>query len=409
MAQGVGSFVGSSVCLCARATFADSCLAMWGRANRKLSNSTGYTELADVRTEGPSRQWWRAASTAASSEEHASLAFASVRPSELILNAMELTSDGLFKHVAVSREELFATTAITPEEFRALLLVGLSAATEHFPLQCDGSCTGSTYRKLRTFSSAACFTLRDGALILNLGGIRALVDERRVLVFDRNEDTTAFLSMLRQGPSPAKGKFLLRCAECALLTIIRRLDVGMRKVREVSEPVTNRSLNIVRLREMELERVRQQRLTLLNCAGQAAKVGSAVSESLNTQPLPLSTFDAAETQEWVTMMELYLQAYGEFSDECATLLAVIDNFEESSTLAMQVRRLHIEEFELSLLIAAFSVAVSALVPGAMGMNLKNGYEESDKAFMLAVVSTIIVIVTLFTLIRCFAACRGIFN
>eukprot|EP00913_Durusdinium_trenchii_P032009 g29980.t1 len=54
------------------------------------------------------------------------------------------------------------------------------------------------------------------------------------------------------------------------------------------------------------------------------------------------------------------------------------DFEGSASLALQARRLRVEQFELSLVIASVSIAAGGIVPGAMGMNLVSGYESSER-------------------------------
>jgi hypothetical protein len=227
-------------------------------------------------------------------------------------------------------------------------------------------------------------------------------------------DGAEFIRTLQDSSKVAERDFQLCCIECALLTIVRRLDASIRRVRSIAEPIVGAAGKFVRLKEMELERVRQQRLILLRCVAQASDVASALLESLNlseagSHQAMFGLLSVEAAKDLVAMLESYLQAYGECSDECARLLDVIDNFESSADLAMQARRLHIEEFELALVIGALSVSVSSIIPAAMGMNVRNFAEESEHAFHLTTACTVLIAVVMYTLIRCLAGCRGIFN
>ncbi|CAE7366562.1 FCPE [Symbiodinium natans] len=101
-----------------------------------------------------------------------------------------------------------------------------------------------------------------------------------------------------------------------------------------------------------------------------------------------------------------LAAYSELSRQCSSLLQDIEDFEASTNLALQARRLRVEQFELSLVIASVSIAAGGLVPGAMGMNLLSGYESADGAFRFAILVTLAVVLVLFFTIRLLAAKQG---
>lgn len=330
---------------------------------------------------------------------------------ELTLNAMEVTLNGAVTSISITRAELL--TIVSAEELRHMLLVDTTAQKRvQDPLYAQYCHLSSEEQESshRTISAnhGPAFTFKQDTLLLGIGNIKAIAQKHRILVF-RQDDDEAYVNNLRKSQTVPAEKFLLHCAEYALLTLIWRLDAAIADVRRVSDSVIEASgkKNAVRLRETELEKIRQQRLMLMRCTSQASDVATALMQTLDSS-FADDNQDKEESKEWIRMFELYLQAYTQCSDECTSLLSSIEDFEESATLAMQARRLHIEEFELSLVIGALSVAAGGLIPGFMGMNLLNEMEQSHNAFISAILLTILLSTSLFISLRWLASCRGIF-
>lgn len=377
--------------------------AMQSRSNGHKTTSDDYVELNAAPTlSESSTKWWSCPQDSGSFPTNR-------RPTEMTFTATEVTLQGLVvKPVAISRSQLVQSTGISSEELRHMFLSGSQRNSEY-------ASPGDPAQRVVSACPTTVFNFRQGLLLMNVCDIRAIVDEGRVLVFNQQEGSVEFVSNLQKSAINAGDELRFKTAECALSTIIWRLDSCICKVREISEAVIDTSgthglFHVVRLREVELEQVRQQRLVLMKCARQASDVSSALMRILNiSQDSKLGELTGEQAEEWITMFELYLQAYCQCSDECTTLLGAIDDFEESATLAMHARRLHIEEFELTLVIGALSIASGSLVPGWMGMNLVSGIEETPHCFQAAIFLTILVSATLFTIIRWLATCRGIFK
>jgi len=210
--------------------------------------------------------------------------------------------------------------------------------------------------------------------------------------------------MIISGTSQASS-FRMVFVESALLALSRRLASRLSEIRQSTEPKL-RAPPV--LREPDLEEVRQLRRNLVRCASQASAVSSALLSRLDGDEAKLLAVsdDPASHDEWEALLESYLQAYSELSRQCTSLLQDIEDFEGSASLALQARRLRVEQFELSLVIASVSIAAGGIVPGAMGMNLLSGYESSDVAFRLALLLTFCVVICLFLTIRFLAARQG---
>lgn len=381
-------------------------------AQESHENDENLSEMDEYSSFGrsPAAGWWRASGCQSASFE---------RPGELRLQATELTSDGVMRSVKLSRKELTATSGICARELRSLLLVGnhlpqVTWQSEHMELT-----RGSMLSNFSTKRSII-FSLRDSALLLSLGSIRGIVEPSRVLLFRRAGDIQdvsfgdggrgEFLSTLRKSLSESNGagNFIIRCADIALVTVVSQLDIRIRQLRRLADPVINAEK--LTLKEVELEQIRQHRSSLVKCAAEASDVCLALLACLNGNDGSSAECMVGDAHvEWETMVESYLQAYSECYDECARLLGRIDDFERSTSLAIQARRLHIEEFELSLVIGAVSIAAGAIVPGWMGMNVPNFYESSDHAFKFCVFMTLLVSNSVYFGVRCLAQCRGVFS
>ena len=312
------------------------------------------------------------------------------RPGDFTYAVTEVTSEGQVRSMTITRGELLTETGLRPRDLRAVSV----------PL--NGSDVGPMLSGRRT------------GLLIGLGGVRAVVEEARALLFGpRSRDQIRFLRVLENqkralaegaGTSQASS-FRMVFVESALLALSRRLASRLSEIRQSTEPKL-RAPPV--LREPDLEEVRQLRRNLVRCASQASAVSSALLSRLDGDEAKLLAVsdDPASHDEWEALLESYLQAYSELSRQCTSLLQDIEDFEGSASLALQARRLRVEQFELSLVIASVSIAAGGIVPGAMGMNLLSGYESSDVAFRLALLLTFCVVICLFLTIRFLAARQG---
>lgn len=314
-----------------------------------------------------------------------------LRPTDFTYRVMEVTEEGRVRSISITRGEVLASTALRKRDLRSVALQGL-------PGQDVGPMLVS----------------RKGVLLLGLGELRAIVEPHRALLFgSESRDRSRFLRVFaNQRKSTPEGGFSMLFVESALLAHNRLLDARLMDVRRITEPVLQAPPV---LREPDLEEVRQRRRLLARCSSQASAVSAALLARLDTEGVEAlldvqsSTQAAEAVEEWEAMLEVYLRSYSELSRECSRMLSDIEDFESSAILALQARRLYLEQFELTLVIASVSISASNLLPGAMGMNVPNGLESSDSAFRGAVTLTLLVCGSLFFLLRGIAARLGFFS
>jgi len=316
--------------------------------------------------------------------------FASIDPAEVLrysdvtYGAIEIeAASGEIRTKTIRRSELLRELSLRPRDVRAVVLQPLPGSDAGPVLAC-----------------------RRATMLLGFGTVRAIVLPTRALLFGQETSERArFLRVLaNQRRASSEVGFMMNFADSALLALQRNLDARLLEIRTVAEPILG---SPPVLQEPTLEEVRQQRRRLLRCANQATAVSSAVMARLDGgEAAALAEADGASIEEWEAMLEVYLQAYTELSRECARLLGDIEDFEGSASLALQARRLRVEQFELSLVIASVSVGAGALLPGILGMNLLNGYETSTWAFQAAVAGSLSVSIMVFTSLRFLANQQG---
>eukprot|EP00929_Paragymnodinium_shiwhaense_P069851 TRINITY_DN35286_c0_g1_i1.p1 TRINITY_DN35286_c0_g1~~TRINITY_DN35286_c0_g1_i1.p1 ORF type:complete len:569 (-),score=134.91 TRINITY_DN35286_c0_g1_i1:81-1787(-) len=311
--------------------------------------------------------------------------------------AVEVQAEsGEIASVKVRRSLLLEETGLRPRDLRAVVLQVLPGVDAGPVLAC-----------------------RKGVMLLGFGSVRAVVQPHRALLFGGvvgedgrySGELKRFFRVLGNQRSTSEGGFQMAFTESALLTELRKLDAQLVSVRCTVEPVLQAPPV---LREPDLEEVRQQRRTLLRCSSQAAAIFAAVEKRLDGGECPqVVEFAAAdgkggkvEVEAWEAMLEVYLQAYGELSRECQRLLGDIEDFEGSALLSLQTRRLRLEQFELSLVIASVSLCSGALIPGIFGMNLLNGQETQEGVFGQAIYGTLFIVVLLFFGLRFLANREG---
>lgn len=308
----------------------------------------------------------------------------SAKPTAFLYEVLEVTVDGMARNRTISRGEILASSVLRPRDLRAVTVPGTPD------------------------DAGALLASRRGVLMLALGGVRAIVDSRRGLVFGPGtREVSRFLRVFahQRRSAPDSGLQLL-LVESALLAHSRQLEARLLAIRAAIEPKLQAPPV---LREPDLEEARQFRRRLARYGGQASVVSQALLSRLDSEEAPLAAEgeDRLEAiEEWEAMLEVYLQAYSELARECTSLLQDIEDFEGSASLALQARRLYLEQFELSLVIASLSATAANLLPGTMGMNLPNGLENSDRAFSGAVLVTFVIGGSLFASLRWLAAKQG---
>lgn len=377
----------------------DSDLSTWANAGCDDTGCSVDVQEADrnfPEGPGPTRLWEDPSAEFVSTETEEVSRFLS-RPADFAYVVTEVTAAGKVRSMSITRGDLLSKTSLRPRDLRAV-----------------------SVRPPPGADAGPMLSSRQAGLLIGLGGVRAVVEEDRALLFGPgNRDQSRFLRVLEnqrragaergEGAAPL-GSFRMVFVESALLALSRRLASRLLEIRQRMEP---KLLAPPVLREPDLEEVRQLRRSLVRCSSQASAVSSALLSRLDGDEAALLAAGDGQTgelsasrNEWEAMLEAYLQAYSELSRQCSSLLQDIEDFEASTNLALQARRLRVEQFELSLVIASVSIAAGGLVPGAMGMNLLSGYESADGAFRAALLMTLAVVLVLFFTIRFLASTQG---
>ncbi|XP_019181714.1 PREDICTED: magnesium transporter MRS2-11, chloroplastic-like [Ipomoea nil] len=254
--------------------------------------------------------------------------------------------------------------------------------------------------------------VREHAILLNLGSLRAIIMQESVLVFNYNsKGGTAFIGALlpRLNPDNLSGghsmPFLLEVVEAALHSRIQRLEQRLwdlePRVQDLLEVLPNRLTADV------LEQLRMSKQSLVELGSKAGSLRQMLLDILeDTHEIRLIcimgrnctlkkendemecavSFDkqiAEEEEEEIEMLlENYLQRCESCHGQAERLLDSAKEMEDSIAVNLSSRRLEVSRVELLLQVGTFCVAVGALVAGIFGMNLKSYLEEHMYAFWL---------------------------
>ncbi|XP_027160007.1 magnesium transporter MRS2-11, chloroplastic isoform X1 [Coffea eugenioides] len=254
--------------------------------------------------------------------------------------------------------------------------------------------------------------VREHAILLNLGSLRAIVMQESVLIFNYNrKGGKAFIDALlpRLNPKNMSGgpsmPFVLEVVEAALHSRIQRLEHRLMDL----EPRVQSLLEVLpnRLTADMLEQLRISKHTLVELGSRAGALKQMLLDILEDTPeirricimgrnctlnkensemecsVPLEKQIAEEEEEEIEMLlENYLQRCESCDGQAERLLDSAKEMEDSIAVNLSSRRLEVSRVELLLQVGAFCVAVGALVAGIFGMNLKSYLEEHVFAFWL---------------------------
>ncbi|CAN1252649.1 Magnesium transporter MRS2-11, chloroplastic [Linum perenne] len=254
--------------------------------------------------------------------------------------------------------------------------------------------------------------VREYAILLNLGSLRAIAMQERVLIFDYNQrGGKAFMDTLlpRLNPKNVNGgpsmPFELEVVEAALLSRVQRLEQRLMRV----EPRVQALLKVLpnRLTANILEELRISKQNLVELGSRAGAMRQMLLDLLEDPQeirricimgkkctlkrgnddmecsVPLEKQIAEEEEEEIEMLlENYLQRCESCHGQAERLLDSAKEMEDSIAVNLSSRRLEVSRFELLLQVGTFCVAIGALVAGIFGMNLKSYLEEHVFAFWL---------------------------
>ncbi|KAK4255183.1 hypothetical protein QN277_008211 [Acacia crassicarpa] len=314
---------------------------------------------------------------------------------ESVYEVVEVKPDGAVSTRKINRRQLLRMSGLRPRDIRSV----------------DPS--------LFLTNSMPSLLVREYAILLNLGSLRAIAMQDRVLIFDYNrKGGKAFLESLLPRLNPKNGNggpsmpFELEVVEAALLSRIQRLEQRLMDL----EPNVQALLEVLpnRLTGDILEQLRISKQTLVELGSRAGalrqmlldlledpheirricimgrncslKRGSDVMEC----SLPLEKQIAEEEEEEIEMLlENYLQRCESCHGQAERLLDSAREMEDSIAVNLSSRRLEVSRVELLLQVGTFFVAVGALVAGIFGMNLKSYLEEHVFAFWLTTAGIIV--------------------
>ncbi|KAJ1388964.1 Mg2+ transporter protein, CorA-like/Zinc transport protein ZntB [Sesbania bispinosa] len=333
---------------------------------------------------------------------------------EPVYEVVEVRSNGTVSTRKINRRQLLKSSGLRPRDIRSV----------------DPS--------LFLTNSMPSLLVREYAILLNLGSLRAIAMQDCVLIFDYNrKGGQAFLETLlpRLNPKNNNGgpsmPFELEVVEAALLSRIQRLERRMMdlepRVQALLEALPNRitgdileQLRISKQTLVELGSragaLRQMLLDLLEDPHEIRRIcimgrNCTLKKGTNNMEcsLPLEKQIAEEEEEEIEMLlENYLQRCESCHGQAERLLDSAREMEDSIAVSLSSRRLEVSRVELLLQVGTFCVAVGALVAGIFGMNLKSYLEEHVFAFWLTTAGIIIGGVVVFFLMYSYLRARKIF-
>ncbi|KAK3043607.1 hypothetical protein RJ639_001669 [Escallonia herrerae] len=282
------------------------------------------------------------------------------------------------------------------------------------------------------------YEVRDNAILLNLGPLRAIAMEECVFIFNYNrKGGKAFIDALlpRLNPEISNGgpsmPFELEVVEEALNSRIQRLEQRLMEL----EPRVQALLEVLpnRLTADVLEQLRISKQTLVELGSKAGALKQMLLDILEDPheirricimgrnctlkkenddmecSVPLEKQIAEEEEEEIEMLlENYLQRCESCHGQAERLLDSAKEMEDSIAVNLSSRRLEVSRVELLLQVGTFCVAVGALVAGIFGMNLKSYLEEHVFAFWLTTAGIIVGAVVAFFLMYTYLKARKIF-
>lgn len=312
----------------------------------------------------------------------------SIATKEPIYQVLEVNSCGSVVSKSISRRQILKSSGLRLRDVRSV----------------DPS--------LWVTNSMPALLVRDQAILLNLGSLRAIVTPESVLIFDyKSIGGEAFLELLLSrlnsdtSPYVPTMPFELEVVEAALLSRTQRLE---RRLMEI-EPRVLSLLEILpnRLTANALEELRLSKQALVELGSKAGALRQMLLELLESpqeirrmaimgrgcvinkedNSIECTAFvdkQSAddEEEEMEMLLENYLQRCESCHGQAERLLDSAKEMEDSIAVNLSSRRLEVSRLELLLQVGTFCAALGALIAGIFGMNLKSYLEESVMAFWL---------------------------
>ncbi|KAI5577734.1 hypothetical protein BDE02_09G134500 [Populus trichocarpa] len=331
---------------------------------------------------------------------------------EHVYEVVEVKPNGMVSTRKINRRQLLKSSGLRPRDIRSV----------------DPS--------LFLTNSMPSLLVREHAILLNLGSLRAIAMQECVLIFDYNRrGGKAFIDTLlpRLNPRNSSGgpcmPFELEVVEAALLSRVQRLEQRLMNI----EPRVQALLKVLpnRLTADILEELRISKQALVELGSRAGALRQMLLDLLEDEheirricimgkncklkgndvvecSVPLEKQIAEEEEEEIEMLlENYLQRSESCHGQAERLLDSAKEMEDSIAVNLSSRRLEVSRVELLLQVGTFCVAVGALVAGIFGMNLKSYLEEHVFAFWLTTAGIIFGAVVAFFLMYSYLRARKI--
>ncbi|EPS69264.1 hypothetical protein M569_05502, partial [Genlisea aurea] len=303
---------------------------------------------------------------------------------EPVYEVIEVRFNGVVSMRKINRRHLLKSSGLRPRDIRSV----------------DPS--------LWLTNSMPSLLVRDRAILLNLGSLRAIAMQEHVYIFNYNsKGGKAFIDALLPRLNPKNVNigpsmpFVLEVVEAALHSRTQRLERRLMdlepRVTALLEVLPNRmtadileELRISKQRLVELgSRARDLKQMLLDILEDTHEVRQICIMGRNctlknnqVECAVLSDKEIAEEEEEEIemLLENYLQRCESSHGQAERLLDSAKEMEDSIAVNLSSRRLEVSRVELLLQVGTFCVAVGALVAGIFGMNLRSFLEEHMFAF-----------------------------
>lgn len=307
---------------------------------------------------------------------------------EPVYQVLEVNAEGQIHQREVGRRQLLRFSGLTQRDIRRI----------------DPS--------LWMTNSSPALLVRDNAILLKLGSLRAISTARTVLLFDFNSaGAQSFLDILldrlrvdadAQLSGGVPVPFELEVVESALISRTQRLESALMDVeprvlslldalptqlsadnleelRLCKQALVELGAKAGALRQMLIELLEQTSdLRRITAIGRHCRVGK--DGFLDCSTSSEKTLAEEEEQEVEMLLEYYLQRCDSCHGQAEKLLDSARETEDSLAVNLSSRRLEVSRLELLLQVGTFAAALGALVAGIFGMNLRSRLEENVTAF-----------------------------
>ncbi|XP_050883301.1 magnesium transporter MRS2-11, chloroplastic isoform X2 [Lathyrus oleraceus] len=310
---------------------------------------------------------------------------------EPVYEVVEVKSDGAVSTRKINRRQLLKSSGLRPRDVRSV----------------DPS--------LFLTNSMPSLLVREYAILLNLGSLRAIAMQDCVLIFDYNrKGGQAFLDTLlpRLNPKNNNGgpSMPFEIEVQALLEALPNRITGdiLEQLRISKQTLVELGSRAGALRQMLLDLLEDPNEIRRMCImGRNCTLNKGNNNVECSVPLEKQVADEEE-EEIEMLLENYLQRCESCHGQSERLLDSAREMEDSIGVSLSSRRLEVSRVELLLQVGTFCVAVGALVAGIFGMNLKSYLEERVFAFWLTTSGIIVGGIIVFFLMYNYLRARKIF-